>query len=655
MMKNGGAPDATHSSDVMWLQTSYDLDKLPLDAAKMTYRTRLEFESNQDADVYVQVLGVLRGWLEGEELKHIGDDTSSEVLCVLRSADEFTAGGVQASSSDTSLHIDAFLSDAEPMCEKYWSMQYIERDVLRGYRFWVTDVGLTCLTPGTCVMNLRKRYLDDSTFVYASEEPQRRAPSLMRQLLRIPDCKVRNGGTVLSGVPLEITEQTLGSFVSELTSDSRTVPLVVIAAQEADVGTGSYLVRPRYLARRLRGVANVYTLNRNSESVERAYVRVFGNPDLPAFKYRLEPGALRIFWSDVDIVHPGKYDYARHRFFTAEALLLADEDQLIQNITDGITRMGMRRPGEVLDLRSVEQRRSMAETRRLEQVRSELSARVADSEGRRKRLEEELRDSGEWREQDEEIKASLRDLEEYSELLDQENAGLKKSLEMYKGGCTAEELSELYEMVDKSEKRSQDAEGKARNLEGKLGYAEHLNETLREELQVERKNSKANESMAHLLLDAGDYLRDGRSAALLAQRALSSRVVLLDEAIASADRFVGDVSEMYDGLVSLYTVLWEMRFGPDGSASVSEEEFKVKSKFEVSFHESKPTNRNASLTNMRKCMYDGVQLDVTPHIKGGSRRRGYLRIHFAFVPERQLIVVGHCGNHMQTSGTARMR
>ncbi len=642
------------SSDAMWRQTSYNLLQLPLDAAKMTYRTRLEFESKREEDdIYSRVLEALRYWFEKEELKH-GQSESSEVLSVFRSIERFTKGGIEARSTDTSLRIEAFVSNAESSDERYWSIQYVERDILHGYRFWVTDVGLTSLAIGACVMNLRKRYLDDSTFVYESEEPQRRAPTMMRQLLRIPDCEVRNGGMALSGTPLEITDRTLEAFVSELTSRNRTVPLVVIASQEVGSGTGSYLVRPRYLARRLRGVANVYTLNRNVESVERAYARVFGNPDLPAFKYRLEPGALRIFWSDVDLEHPGKYDYARHRFFTAEALLLADEDQVIQNIIDGITRMGMRRPGEVLDLRSVEQHRSMAEAKWLELARSELAERVADSEERRKRLEVDLRNSGEWREQDEELKASVHELEEYVELLDQENEKLKDSLEMYKGGCTAEELRDLSGMIEESEKKARDAEGEARNLEGKLGYSEHLNELLREELQDERNSSRANEGMAHLLLDVGEYLRDGRAAAMLAKRALGSRVVLLDEATASASDFNGDASEMYQALVAMYTVLWEMRFGDGGSSVVSEREFKARSGFEVTFREKKLTNQNASLTKMRKRTFEGQQIDITPHVKGSSNK-GYLRIHFAFVPERRLIVVGHCGNHMPTAGSSKLK
>jgi hypothetical protein len=97
-----------------------------------------------------------------------------------------------------------------------------------------------------------------------------------------------------------------------------------------------------------------------------------------------------------------------------------------------------------------------------------------------------------------------------------------------------------------------------------------------------------------------------------------------------------------------------MRFGLEGGASVDVDEFESQSGFGIAFHESKQTNKDARLVRMRQRTYRGKTYDITPHIKGGGKRHGHLRIHFAFDDERQLIVVGHCGGHLETYGTQRM-
>jgi hypothetical protein len=177
-------------------------------------------------------------------------------------------------------------------------------------------------------------------------------------------------------------------------------------------------------------------------------------------------------------------------------------------------------------------------------------------------------------------------------------------------------------------------------------------------LEAEARSAEAqaagNQAMADLFLEAGKDLRDPERVMDMAKQAFTGRMVILDEAVDSARDFKGDAGEMFEGLSALYQYLWPMRFGPDGGTSVDVDEFESLSGFGIAFHESKQTNKDARLVRMRQRTYRGKAYDITPRIKGGDKRRGHLRIHFAFDDERQLIVVGHCGGHLETYGTQRM-
>jgi hypothetical protein len=60
------------------------------------------------------------------------------------------------------------------------------------------------------------------------------------------------------------------------------------------------------------------------------------------------------------------------------------------------------------------------------------------------------------------------------------------------------------------------------------------------------------------------------------------------------------------------------------------------------------------LMALRKRHYEGQELDFSPHAKlqkGGKD----LRVHFYADHTRKLIVIGHCGDHLKTAGTARRK
>jgi hypothetical protein len=48
-----------------------------------------------------------------------------------------------------------------------------------------------------------------------------------------------------------------------------------------------------------------------------------------------------------------------------------------------------------------------------------------------------------------------------------------------------------------------------------------------------------------------------------------------------------------------------------------------------------------------------IDVGVVAHIKFGSKAPRLLRIHFALDRDSQRVIVGHCGDHLDTAGTRR--
>jgi hypothetical protein len=83
--------------------------------------------------------------------------------------------------------------------------------------------------------------------------------------------------------------------------------------------------------------------------------------------------------------------------------------------------------------------------------------------------------------------------------------------------------------------------------------------------------------------------------------------------------------------------------------------FQDKSGFELALGEGSMTRRDGELMKSRLLEHDGTLLDVGAHAKYGNREPRLLRVHYGFCMRCVRIVVGHCGDHLTTAGTRRLR
>jgi len=57
---------------------------------------------------------------------------------------------------------------------------------------------------------------------------------------------------------------------------------------------------------------------------------------------------------------------------------------------------------------------------------------------------------------------------------------------------------------------------------------------------------------------------------------------------------------------------------------------------------------------LRKIYYRDEEVDITPHVKDGNKAPNIIRIHFYPDMDNQLIVIGHCGEHLDNFTTRSM-
>ena len=137
----------------------------------------------------------------------------------------------------------------------------------------------------------------------------------------------------------------------------------------------------------------------------------------------------------------------------------------------------------------------------------------------------------------------------------------------------------------------------------------------------------------------------------LAKVLYPDRIVILPDAYRSAKKFDGILTEEWEILVAVATTLWDLCFKETVNDRLGSE-FKKRTGYELARGESGTTCAMPNLMKLRKRMYKGKEIDISPHIKGRNIKAAF-RLHFYIDRDEEKIVIGHAGEHMDTAGTPR--
>jgi hypothetical protein len=504
-----------------------------------------------------------------------------------------TSGTVHLASRKVAVHVDS-LGGEPGVTPDFWALRYEHPDSEFPARRWFTDFGVVRRSHAEWRLSVTVSHSLHHN--YLGPEPAAipvTAPRVVQDLVGSPEWRCLAGETVLTTTPRIVEVGTADAFLKALQDPGRECPLVYLSCAPE---TGQPLLDSSRLARLIvgDGVVSVAASVETDEELE----------------FLMFPRALRATGGTVRVYAPGVdlndlSEAARHRYFT-------------RNQIAALT------PGEV------EAQISKSLTRRLGWVRVRSSVTSIDDVGLRRRESRraELQNIADAR-----AKAELLKLfEDENVRLEAENAKLASEK------ASAEEgLEQAQQAIDRLTTTLQRAEYDAR-------FARSDAEQARREANRNRQAAELARGLTRLPRSVEDVL--GTIEALHAEH-----FVVTDRARASArDTSFDDVDAAWQCLHSLATVLPRLAFEQDGPAGTLSERFRHETGgIELTMSEGSQTNRDGRLARLRRVDLNGQVWDISPHVKWGPS----FRIHFALDREARRVVIGHCGDHLDTAGTRR--
>ena len=480
-----------------------------------------------------------------------------------------------------------------------WAVRYEHTDTAFRSRLWTTNIAVTQVNKREwrLAIQLSHRLRPG----YVGKEPAAPEPSSPRLITGLLESK--NWFACVGSVRLVSKSQMLSvgkanQFVQLLTDPQRLVPVVLVSC---DRKSGVPTLDASLLSRALAGTAVVYFCESSECDLELTHF-------LP-MSFRSPNGMVRIYAPGVDFAQ--EWTSAKHRFFMGTDIEKQGDDEIIGQIVRALTRSDGWR-GVQASVTSIDDIDARARERRLAELRN-LST------------------------------SSAKDQQELLDLYISENEAL-----------TVEIRKRRQELEAEATKRREAEDGLARR-----NYDLKQAGVSVEEAKAEALGAK---EALRAVCDLSEWPNNVKGVAELAVKLGGGRLVLTDAARRSLDK------SAFARCAEASPVIWQClrAMANDLHDLVSQnlqaqqiaDEFRKRSKFELTWTEGKQTNKDGKFAKLRKISHGGRNVDITPHVKWDNKTQ-YLRVHF-FVEhdekaETRRIIIGHCGDHLDTYGTRRRR
>lgn len=480
---------------------------------------------------------------------------------------------------------------------QFWTARFEKQDAEITYRRWRTDLGITCIGTHAYQFSLVTTHSLMPGFI--GEEPPAPVPSapyIVQMLLMSPHLRAFAGSELLIADPVPLIEGGGAEFRERLENPRRQCPIILVS-RETD--TGSLKINPEDLTRLLVGTATVFFSESRGVAEELEWM-------LP-LKYSCRDGMVRVYQPKVRF--DSDHDYRRHRFFTGEQIDELSPQVVVDAIVRGVARGAqMLATGGVTTIEDVADRES-------EQRFRELRARYVNQP----------------------------ELNQWIEDFDSENKRLKHKLEEVR-----KQNESLWQEVEQLEGDKSSLEHETVALNHTANFAREEANTLRETNRLLLVQTNAIQSIQQLpssILEAVNLIE-----------LLHPDKIVFTEKAKSAAKAASfkDVDIAWQCLWSAATVLHALYFDPSTGSNNPQDAFKNQTAFELALTETGTTQNDSTLMAFRKIEYNGEVIDITPHIKYGTKPPKCFRIYYYPHPKEKRIIVGHCGDHLPTSGTRKL-
>lgn len=487
-------------------------------------------------------------------------------------------------------------------------MELDEQDHRLIYGRWHTRIGIIG-NADSCIVNIQlSRYIVRG-FIGEAAPPIPSTPRIVKMLFSDEANVVRGGSTFLNDKPIYLTSETLTSkFIPDLTDPNRTLSLILITTDKESKLPVRNL---KNLTKQLFGMADIYVLDWNDRALMDTYREVFLK-NTPAYDYGMECSSLKIYCKPVDLTVPTDNEmgmtYAK---YLIDRHTRHGDNRFINVLRQGICRASDRVAGDILSIADVRWLDGIDEAKRLSSRIKKLKQRAKGDSGGNETVD------------------SLRD----------EISGLQKDIADWEEIASELETSnsEAAAKIDMLTRDAMRLENEKRAVERKLEMTE-----------LEQLNSNTMNGIRKALTVVPENLTQLLD---LAKVLYPDRIVILPDAYRSAKKFDGILAEEWEILVAAATTLWDLCFKETVNDRLGSE-FKKRTGYELARGESGTTCAMPNLMRLRKRMYKGKEVDISPHIKGRNVKTAF-RLHFYIDRDEEKIVIGHAGEHMDTAGTPR--
>lgn len=488
-----------------------------------------------------------------------------------------------------------------------WAFRFEHPDSEFPYRRWRVDVSVETLREDH--FRLAVQVLHGIRTGYIGEEPQRPDPSVpgIVSLLLRPRHKgeqiwnVQAGSESLTNTPHPFGNGHGREVWDRIEDAERDCPLVLLTRKDGELS-----MDPDQLAEKLAGAASVYAASDDEVNGE---LRYYAEPN-----YQCTPGMVRVYQPRI---RPDQaLDARRHRFFLPKQIEHLGEKEVRRMLIAGLVRRG----------------RPAYEVVTLEQVEARVSRRYLVAK------------------QEEAIDADRDDfdfLKEYVTALESDNENLLKTAQHSEERAKDAEdrIEDLeFEVLDLRDEIQRAQSSESQDLRFWRGEAKRL----REENATMKGRAKTLDSLDALpktVREVADHIT-------LIHR---GRIAFTARGLASADEAsFNDPATAWKCLWGMATKLHALYFdGVERGTTQIEQEFRRDVGFELSHSEGKTTKADKKLMQLREDIFDGQTISIVPHVKIGTENPTCLRVHYAVLRDEELIVIGHCGDHLDTAGTRR--
>jgi hypothetical protein len=547
------------------------------------YAVVLELDATSGA---AAILRSVQGWLRNARKETIPIDM-------------LTRSGSHGLSGGALLEIQVAESSAPPALPYLYAFRYSHPDIRIPGRRWVTEIGLRT-EPGAAAIStsvvLGTEDISSTELEAAAATRPRVVTDLLEQNRALPNTP----GLTIQQLSLENAP----AFRTAVFDAQRQHPIVLISAP---IG-GAPLVDPRKLHRLTAGLADIVVINSDVDT--RRLADVVGDGVIP-------------WGGGVRIAYPALSTPYRDQVRTSTIRPDTLDDWRIE---------GRAVPSEVFSLVA------------LRTARSNGARHVSLTVVREEKLRRRFRVNSDRLAS--EVAVSLSAMSSEARALSEQNKQLEEDIKAYD------------EMVAERDQRIGDLEADllTREIEvdelrddlhsakQKLSAQEHAIGHLRDRPQAadDALDPKAKDALLALMAGRADLAQMLRIAVL----AYPGRAVVLESAWKSADaasafRKVDKASDLLTRLLGQY---WE-------SLSSGLPDSQAKAAFPAGCYaptESEQVKNNAGARKRRTFSYKNQDVVMLAHLKIGAKPSisETLRIHFHWDADSQVIVIGHCGQHL---------